>query len=258
MTCQPAVEGFHQLLDLLVRHDTIEALAVRVDHPHDVAEALQRRLGDRLEDVALVELGVTAEGDEPGRPATARLVPRCTARRRRTAGRRRRAPRIPSRKSATSGSFVRLGGKPAERPQPRQVRAVELAGEVLDGVIHGRGVRLHGHLVVAGQVTEPQRRHDPDHRRRGRLVTADLDLALRPLAVGVVHHPHGQPQGAPLDRLEDLGVRGHPGSPLVAWFHAQATVGLVGRDAARHHSIDLLGHRHQDVVAPGEFTPQPS
>jgi hypothetical protein len=44
--------------------DPVETLAVEVDDQDDVAEALDRLLGHRLPDVALVELGVAEEGDE--------------------------------------------------------------------------------------------------------------------------------------------------------------------------------------------------
>ncbi len=45
----------------------VEALAVEVDHHREVAELLRRRVGDRFPHVALVELGVTDQRDEPRR-----------------------------------------------------------------------------------------------------------------------------------------------------------------------------------------------
>ena len=60
------LEELHEPPGLHARDDPVEALAVEVDDPHDVAEALERRVGDRLPDVALVELGVADEGDEAG------------------------------------------------------------------------------------------------------------------------------------------------------------------------------------------------
>ena len=209
-----AVEELHQLLDLLVGDDAVEALAVRVDDPHHVAEALQRRVGDRLPDVALVELGVAGEGDEPGRAPSSRPaevgldVP---------AGRGGEERGDDAEPDGPGGEVEDVGVlgparvrlQPAELAQAGQVRAVELAGEVLDGVVHGRGVRLDGDLVPTVEVPEPQRRHDRHHRRRRRLVPADLDLAdraRRPLAVGVVDHPHGQPQHPPLHRLQRVAA----------------------------------------------------
>ena len=102
--------------------------------------------------------------------------------------------------------------QPAEVAEAEQVVAIELALEVLDRVEHRRRVRLDRDLVVAAEVAEPERRHDAHHRRAGRHVPADLHAELgvattgrgprRPLAVGVVDHPHGQPQHAPLDLVE--------------------------------------------------------
>ena len=44
--------------------DPVETLAVEVDDPDDVAEPLDRLLGDRFPDIALVELGIADERDE--------------------------------------------------------------------------------------------------------------------------------------------------------------------------------------------------
>ena len=143
--------------------DAVEALAVEVDDPDHVAEALERRVGDGLPHVALVELGVADEGDEAG---VGPVAPKWASMYRRVAaansGATAPSPTEPVEKSNTSGSFVRarVGLQAAELAQAREVAAVELAGEVLDGVEDGRGVRLDGDLVVAVEVTEPQRRHD--------------------------------------------------------------------------------------------------
>ena len=56
-------EDPHQLVHLHLRDHAIEALPIHVDDPHHVAETLQRGIGDRLPDVALVELGVADERD---------------------------------------------------------------------------------------------------------------------------------------------------------------------------------------------------
>jgi hypothetical protein len=99
----------------------------------------------------------------------------------------------------------------AEGAELLQVRLVELAGQVVDRVQHGRGVRLGGDFVVPVEVAEPQGGHDGDHRCRRRLVAADLHLARRAVVVGVVDHPDREPQHAALDLVEhtevDIGVR---------------------------------------------------
>ena len=90
--------------------DPVEALAVDVDDPHDVAEALQRGVGDGLPDVALVELGVADEGDEAGRALRPEVGLDVAAG---LAGEQRGAtaprPTEPVEKSNTSGSLVRRG-----------------------------------------------------------------------------------------------------------------------------------------------------
>ena len=146
-------EELHQLVDLHPGDDAVQALAVDVDDPGDVAEALQRRVGDGLPDVPLVKLRVADEGDEAGRPLRAEVgLDVAPGHGREQGGDRAEADR-------TGGEVGdvrvlgarRVGLQPAERPQPGQVRAVELAGQVLDGVVHGRGVRLHRHLVLAAR-----------------------------------------------------------------------------------------------------------
>ena len=105
----------------------------------------------------------------------------------------------------------------AELTQCREIRTIEFAREVLDGMKHGRGVRLDRDLVVAIQVPEPQRRHDPDHRCTRGHVTADLHrkFGVAPtwcrlrsaFAVRMVDHTNSQPQHALLDALEGSDVR---------------------------------------------------
>ena len=70
-------EVVHQLLDLLVRDDPVEALAVGVDDPHHVAEPLESRVRDRFPHVAFVQLGVAGECDEARR--TFGGAPKCAS-----------------------------------------------------------------------------------------------------------------------------------------------------------------------------------
>ena len=46
------------------RNHAVEALAVEVDDPDHVAEALDRFFGDGFPDVAFVQLGIADQGDE--------------------------------------------------------------------------------------------------------------------------------------------------------------------------------------------------
>ena len=98
--------------------DPVEALAVEVDDPGDVAEALQRGVGDGLPDVALVELGVADEGDEAGRGLRRRSGRRRSAGRPpRTAARPRRGRPSRSRSRRRRGPWCG-SGRPAGRRAP--------------------------------------------------------------------------------------------------------------------------------------------
>ena len=83
------------LVDPDAGHDPVQRLAVEVDQPHHVAEPGGGRVGDRLPDVPLVQLGVADERDEPGVRAARRSG------RRRTGGspRRTAGPPRPARPS---------------------------------------------------------------------------------------------------------------------------------------------------------------
>ena len=167
-------EELHQLVDLHARDDAVQALTVDVDDPHHVAEPLQRRVGDGFPDVPLVQLGVAHQSDEARRPLRAEVRLDVAPGH---GGEQRRDRAQPHRSGREVGDVGvlrarRVGLQAAQRAQLRQVGPVELTGQVLDGVEHGRGVGLHGHLVVAVEMTEPERGHDADHRRRAGLVPA--------------------------------------------------------------------------------------
>ena len=192
-----------------VRDHAVERLAVEVDHPHDLAELRHHRVGDRLPDRALVELGVADQRDlaaahrhveVPGHVAVGERAP---DRRRRPDP--HRAGRVVHRVRVLGPRRIRL--QPAERAQRRQVLAVEPSQQVVDRVQHRRRVRLHAHAVGRLEDREPQRGHQRHHRRARRLVPADLHARpVRPHAVGVVDDRRRQPQHAPLHAVEDRQV----------------------------------------------------
>ena len=195
------------LVDADARHDAVEGLAVEVDDPHDVAEAAGRRVGHGLPDVALVELGVADDRDEAGprpRPGVRIDVAPCGCGEQRCC--RTEADRAGGEVDAVG--VLRPGGvrlQPAELAEPSEVRLVEVAEQVRDGVQHGGGVRLDAHPVGRVEVREPQGRHDRDERGAGRLVPADLEaVGVRALPVGVVDHPDRQPQHPCGDRVQRL------------------------------------------------------
>ncbi len=135
------LEEVDELLDLLVGNDTVEALPVGIDHPHHVAEPLERRIGDRLPDVALIQLSVPGEGDEAGGVLLAAVevgVDVAPHGRREQRGHHPEADRT-RREVGDVRIFraARVGLQAAERSEPGQIRPVEFAGQVLDRVVDG-------------------------------------------------------------------------------------------------------------------------
>ncbi len=60
-----ASENLVEPLEHAVGAGRVEALAIVVDDPPQVADVVLRALDDRLVDIALVELGIADQGDEP-------------------------------------------------------------------------------------------------------------------------------------------------------------------------------------------------
>ena len=100
---------------------------------------------------------------------------------------------------------VRL--QPAELAEPQQHRLVEVAEQVLDGVVGRRGVRLDRDEVAGPEPAEVERGQDRDDRGARGLVATDLDpVAVRPDVVGLVDHPDREPQDPSRDGVERLVV----------------------------------------------------
>jgi len=145
------VEELHQLLDLLTRDHAIEALTIGVDDPGDVAEALECRIRDGFPHVALVEFGVTGQGDEPGAGRTGGTEARFDVTPR-GGGEERRDDSEAHRTSGEVGDVgvlraTRIRLQSTDLTQPREVRTIEFSGEVLDRVVHRRRMRFDGHFV---------------------------------------------------------------------------------------------------------------
>jgi hypothetical protein len=104
-----------------------------------------------------------------------------------------------------------------------------VAEQVLDGV-KGRGrVRLDADLVGGVEIREVQRGHDGDQAGAGGLMAADLDaVAGVPVMVGGVDDAGRQPQHAPLDRVQDIGVGGGLGHPRCGVGHVLIAVPACG------------------------------
>ena len=188
-----------------VRHHAVERLAVEVDDPHHLAELGHHRVGDRLPDRALVQLGVADQRDLAAADRHVEVAGHVAVRERAPDRRRRadadRAGRVVDRVGVLRAR--RVGLQPAELAQRRQVLAVEPAQQVVDRVQDRRRVRLHAHPVGRLEDREPQRGHHRHHRRARGLVAADLHAGrVRPHPVGVVHDRGRQPQHALLHAVE--------------------------------------------------------
>lgn len=169
-----------EALDLDVGHNAVQGLAVEVDHPQQLSERRDLRVGDGLPDGSFVQFGVAEQADEPAGGGGVGEV---------GAG-------VPMRDGGPEcgggADADRAGGEvdgvgvlepagvalqPTLGAQGRQVRRVEVAEQVVDGVQDGGGVWLDRDAVLAPQAVEPQRDHDVGDRRGGGLVPADLDAA---------------------------------------------------------------------------------
>jgi hypothetical protein len=210
-TCQPASSKNRFQPDRSdVGDDAVEALAVEVDDHREVSETLRRRIGDRFPDIAFVEFGVPHEREESGRRETADVgVDVAPGECREQWCHGAEADRA-GREVGDVGVLGarRVGLQPAALSQRGQVRTVEFAGQVLDGVIDGRSVGFDGHLVLAAQVPEPERRHDRRDRRTRCLVPPDLHVRSggRGSPVGVIDDACRKPQDATFDGAQHLEV----------------------------------------------------
>ena len=222
-------EDMRELLRAHAGDHAVQALAVEVDDPGELTEATRGRIGERLPDVALIELGIAHQRHEAATGLSVEMrvdvaidharEERCSRSQAHGPGREVDGIRI------LRARRVRL--QTTERAQRREVLAIQTTEQVVDRVQHRRGVRLDGDAVTGLQPVEVQRRHRRDHRRRGGLMAADLEVVIgRALVVGVVDHARRQPEHASLNCVKRLqlvgrqfGARrrdGHGGSLLAS------------------------------------------
>ena len=228
----PADRG-EELLDLgeqQLRHDPVQALAVVVDHPPEIADVVLPALEQGLVDVALVELGVADNGHHPARRCVVGHQPVQTdvVLGQRGEQRHRRTQAHRPRREVDAGLVLgarRIGLRAAQRPELLQLLDRLAAEQVHGRVVDRARVRLDRDPVAGPQHVEIEGGHDARDRRAGRLMPADLQLvAAGAQVIGVVDGPAGQPEQLPLDRLQ----------------HRQAIRGQ--RLGARRH-LRELGHR---------------
>ena len=204
-------DRLEEVLDLLeqpVGDHTVQALAVIVDDPPEVADIVLPALQQRLEDVALVELGIAHDRDHAaGRALLGRqLVEAHVVLDHR--GEERHADAEADRAGGDVHVVAVLGPRrialgAAKGPEALELGPGLVAEEVLDRVEHRARVGLDRDAVVRPQHVEVERRHQRRHRGAGGLVAAHLEPVPRgPQVVRVVDHPGRQPQHLALECVE--------------------------------------------------------
>ena len=194
----------------------VEALPVVVDNPPQVPDLVLPALQQRLEDVPLVELGVSGKGDHASvRAATGHPLvgPDVVPDDAREEGRGDPEPHRPGRKVdvvLVLGARG-IGLRTAKGAEPLQVLAGLAPEEVLDGMERRARVRLDRDPVPGAEDREIERGHQGDDRRARCLVPADLQAVLvGPDVVRVVDRPAREPQHLAFElaqHLESVGRR---------------------------------------------------
>ncbi len=202
-------------------HDPIEALAVEIHDPQQVAEPLQGVVQEGLPDAALVQLGIAHEGHETPLGQRPEVRPgvavdgggKGRGHGAQSHGARREVDRIGVLRPAGIGLDAPVGA------QLRHVRAGEPPQQVLHGVEGGRGLGLDGDPVARLEPVEVEGRQDRGDGRGGGLVAPDLrPLGVGPHVVGVVDHAAGKPHDAPLDGVEGIDSFGREGRGFPGGF----------------------------------------
>ena len=204
----------------------VEALAVVVDHPPEVADVVLPALEHRLEHIALVELGVAQHRDHAaGRRGRGRRLHQADVVLHERGEERHRHPEAHRPGGEVDAGDVlrargiRLGA--AERAELLEVLARLAPEEVLDGVVDRARVRLHRHAVLGPQHVEVQRGQERAHRGARGLMAAHLQsVAARPQVIGLMDGPRRQPQHLALELAQDGEAAGiGVGNPRVGRRH---------------------------------------
>ncbi len=230
----PAIRREHLAdpLGLAVGHHAVEALAVQIDDPEDIAEPPRVLLRHRLPHVALVQLRVADESHVPrsarDREVVDQVLAHQPAERRGDAAEPNRAGGVIDAVDVLGAA--RVGLQPAERAEPREGFPRELPPEVLERVKDRRGVRFDRDAIPGPEKAAIERGHDSHDGRAAGLMAADFEAVdIGPHVVGVVDHVRRQPQHALLDPLEEAKI-------LVAPAHAHGAPDATGRRGARGRS----------------------
>ncbi len=208
-----ARENLVEALEHAVGAGRVEALAVVVDDPPQVAHVVLGAFDQRLVDVALVELGIADQSDEAAavlivHPAVGGqiILDEAGEERDRHAEADRAGGEIDG--NAVLGA-AGIGLRPAEAAEILQRLAGLAAEQIMDRVQHRSGVRLDGDAVVGAERVEIKRGHDRGHRGAARLMPADLQpVFILADVVGVVDGPCRQPAQPLVENLQRFDVGG--------------------------------------------------
>ena len=207
-------EEFLNLLEQMIVDDAVEALAVVVDDPPHVPHVVLPALEQRLEHVALVELGIAHERDHAARGAALghhAVEPHIVLHER---GEERVADAEPDRAGREIDLRLVLGARgiglgAAERAKFLERLAALPAEKILDGVEDRRRVRLHREPILRPQRVEIERGHHGHRRRAARLMAADLEpVAVLAHMVRVMDRPGREPQHLALQGAQQREARG--------------------------------------------------
>ena len=183
-----------------VGHDRVETLAVVVDDPPDVADVVLPPFEQRLEDIPLVELGVTHHRNHASGRRVVGHEPSLAEERLGQCGEAGHGDTHADRPGRDIHVVQVLrarwvGLSAAEAAEPLELVARLGAEQILDGVIDRAPVGLGRHAVDRAQHIEIQRRHQRHHRRARYLVPTDFEpVSAGAHVVRVVDHPRAEPQ----------------------------------------------------------------
>ena len=197
------VEGAENGFDTVVEpfaDDAVEALAIVVDDPPGVAQAVLPAFEQAFVDIALVQLGIADQGNHAafgagfvGPGLGADIVLDQAGEGGEGDAEAHRAGGDVDVVGVLGAAGVGLGT--AEGAEILKLFKALLAEQILDGVEDRRGVRLDRDTILGAEDAEIERGHDGGHGGGAGLVAADLDpVHIGADVVGVVDHPVGKPQ----------------------------------------------------------------
>ncbi len=206
-------ENLVEALEHAVGAGRIEALAIVVDDPPQVADIVLRALDDRFIDIAFVELGITDQRDEAAAVGLVEPAVRAEIILHEAGEEGDRDSEADRTGREVDGNLVlgpaRIALRAAEAAEILEGGAALRAEQIVDRVQHRPGVRLHRDPVVRAQSVEIERRHDRRHRGAARLVPADLQpVGMVPNVIGVVDGPRRQPAQPLVEDLQRFNVGG--------------------------------------------------